>query len=316
MASHVVAINETVDIFQTPQNISVVAHQITLEEKVIISSIINQEISPIETQSEISAEEEYKEEQIIQYFTTGFDLCEVYDESTFIVSMVAHQLSPMDIDQEVSEIPITMVSHMFNKDWETEFISHENSSMIVHQNLNYNIELFENTKVSIENEANDKTQLINKAKVLIVNENSLITSMCTHKTSHLETLEEDFDHQLSMVSHYQHIPKEIYDVDNLSMVCHQTTNHQNAGHSRYSGTHPPRNTNILNIADVLIPTESSYFCSMAAHQLPSGDTQCVISEVPVSMAAHVTTSQELEEGDISMIVHHAKDTNIINIQED
>merc|ERR1712106_1199981 len=139
MASHVVAINDKEDIFQTPQNISMFVHQITLddksfdhnkiieniemsdekvagEENMIISSIINQEISPFESQSEISIEEEYKEEQIIQYFATGLDFCDVYDESTFIVSMVAHQLSPMDIDQEVSDIPITMVSHMFNKD--------------------------------------------------------------------------------------------------------------------------------------------------------------------------------------------------------
>lgn len=334
MASHVVAINDTEDIFQTPQNISMVVHQITLddkcfdhnntieknkmsdekvadEENIIISSIINQEISPIETQSEFSAEEEYKEEKIIQYFTTGLDFCEVYDESTFIISMVAHQLSPMDIAQEVSEIPITMVYHMFKKDWEIEFLSHENSSMIAHQNMNGNIELCENVKVSIKNEANYENQLMNKEKVLIVNDNSLITSMCTHKTSHLETLEEDFDHQISMVSHYQHIPAEIYDADNLSMVCHQTTNQ-----SHNSEICPPRITNILNIDDVLIPTESSYFTSMAAHQVPAADTQFYISVVPVSMAAHVTTSQELEEGDISMIVHHTKDTNLINIQED
>merc|ERR1712123_43710 len=334
MASHVVAINDKEDIFQTPQNISMVVHQITLddksfdhnntienieksdekvadEENMIISSIINQEISPFESQSEISTEEEYKEEQIIQYSTTGLDVCEVYDESTFIISMVAHQSSPMDIAQEVSDIPITMVSHMFNKDWEIEFISHENNSMIAHQNMNGKIELCENVKVSIENEANYENQLMNTEKVLIVNDNSLITSVCTHNTSHLETIEEDFDHQISMVSHYQHIPAEIYDADNLSTVCHQTTNQ-----SHSSEICPPWNTNILNIEDVLIPIESSYLSSMAAHQLPAGDTQCDISEVPVSMAAHVTTSQEAEEGDISMIVHHTKGTNITNIQED
>merc|ERR1712123_428556 len=334
MASHVVAINDKEDIFQTPQNISMVAHQIMLDDKsfdhnntienieisdenvadednMIISSIINQEISPFESQSEISTEEEYKEEQIIQYFTTGLDFCDVYDESTFIVSMVAHQLSPMDIAQEVSDIPVTMVSHMFNKYWETELLSQENSSMIAHQNMNGNIELCENVKVSIENEANHENQLMNKDKVLIVNDNSLITSMCTHETSHLETIEEDFDHQISMVSHYQHIHAEIYDADNLSMVCHQTTNQ-----SHSSEICPPWNTNILNIEDVLIPIESSYLSSMVAHQLPAGDTQCDISEVPVSMAAHVTTSQEAEEGDISMIVHHTKGTNITNIQED
>merc|ERR1712106_908005 len=334
MASHVVAINDKKDIFQTQQNISTVVHQITLddksfdhnntieniemsdekvadEENMIISSIINQEISNFESQSESSTEDEYKEEQIIQYFTTGLDFCDVYDESTFIVSMVAHQLSPMDIAQEVSDITVTMVSHMFNKYWETEFTSQENSSMIAHQNMNGNIETCENVKVSFENEANHENQLMNKGKVLIVNDNSLITSMCTHKTSHLETLEEGFDHQISMVSHYQHIPAEIYDADNLSMVCHQTTYQ-----SHSSEICPPWNTNILNIEDVLIPSESSYFSSMVAHQLPAGDTQCDISEVPVSMAAHVTTSQELEEGDISMIVHHTKDTNLINIQED
>merc|ERR1711892_476398 len=335
MASHVVAINNKEDIFQTPQNISMVVHQIMLddksfdhnntieniamsdekvadEENMIISSIVNQEISPFESQSEISTEEEYKEEQIIQYFTTGLDFCEVYDESTFILSMVAHQSSPMDIAQEVSELPIiTMVSHMFNKYSETEFLSQENSSMIAHQNMNGKIELCENVKVSFENEANHENQLMNKEKVLIVNDNSLITSMCTHKTSRLETLEEDFDHQISMVSHYQHIPAEIYDADNLSMVCHKTTNQ-----SHNSEIHAPRNKNILKVEDVLIPTESSYFSSMATHQLPAPDTQCDISEVPVSMAAHVTTSQELEEGDISMVVHHTKDTNIINIQED
>merc|ERR1712128_174381 len=96
-----------------------------------------------------------------------------------------------------------------------------------------------------------------------------------------------------------------------SMVCHKT---KNQSHNLESN--PPRNTNILKVEDVLIPTEYSYFSSMAAHQVPAADTQFDISEVPVSMAAHVTTSQELEEGDISMIVHHAKDTNIINIQED
>merc|ERR1712106_1296023 len=334
MASHLVVINDTEDIFQTPQNISMVVHQITLddksfdhnntieniemsdekvadEENMIISSIINQEISPFESQSEISTEEEYKEEQIIQYFTTGLDFCDVYDESTFIISMVAHQLSPMDIAQAVSDIPVTMVSHMFNKYWETEFLAQENSSMIAHQNMNGNIETCENVKVSFENEANHENQLMNKGKVLIVNDNSLITSMCTHKTSHLETLEEGFDHQISMVCHYQHIPAEIYDADNLSMVCHQTTNQYHN-----SEIHPPRNTNILKVEDVLIPTESSYFSSMAVHQVPAADTQFDISEVPVSMAAHVTTSQELEEGDISMIVHHTKDTNLINIQRE
>merc|ERR1711892_991077 len=334
MASHVVAINDKEDIFQTPQNISMVVHQITLdgksfdhnntieniemsdenvadEDNMIISSIINQEISPFESQSEISTEEEYEEEQIIQYFTTGLDFCEVYDESTFIISMVAHQLSPMDIAQEVSELPIAMVSHMFNKYWETEFLSQEKISMIAHQNINGSIELCENVKGSIENEANHENQLMNKEKVLIVNDNSLITSMCPHTTSHLETLEEDFDHQISMVSHYQHIPAEIYDADNLSMVCHQTTNQ-----SHSSEICPPWNTNILNIEDVLIPIESSYLSSMVAHQLPAGDTQCDISEVPVSMAAHVPTSQEAEEGEISMIVHHTKGTNITNIQED
>merc|ERR1712123_378065 len=334
MASHVVAINDKEDIFQTPQNISMVAHQIMLDDKsfdhnntienieisdenvadednMIISSIINQDISPFESQSEVSTEEEYNEEQIIQYFTTDLNFCEVYDESTFIISMVAHQLSPMDIAQEVSELPITMVSHMFNKYWETEFLSQENSSMIAHQNTNGNIELCENLKVSIENEANHGNQLMNREKVSIVNDNSLITSMCTHKTSLLETLEDDFDQQISMVSHYQHIPAEIYDADNLSMVCHKTTNQ-----SHNSESHPPRNTNILKVEDDLIPTESSYFSSMAAHQVPAADTPCDISEVPVSMAAHVTTSQELEEGDISMIVHHTKDTNLLNIQED
>merc|ERR1712106_1119219 len=95
------------------------------------------------------------------------------------------------------------------------------------------------------------------------------------------------------------------------MVCHKT---KNQSHNLESN--PPRNTNILKVEDVLIPTESSYFSSMAAHQVPAADTQFYISEVPVSMAAHVTTSQELEEGDISMIVHHTKDTNLINIQED
>merc|ERR1711892_1613649 len=290
MASHVVAINDKEDIFQIPQNISMVVHQIMLddksfyhnntveniemsdekvadEENMLISSIINQEISLTETQSEMSAEEEYEEEQIIQYFTTSLDLCEVYDESTFIISMVAHQLSPMDIAQEVSEIPITMVSHMFNKYWETEFVSHENSSMIAHQNMNGNIELCENVKVSIENEANHENKLMNKEKVFIVNDNSLITSMCTHKTSHLETLEEDFDHQISMVSHYQHIPAENYDTDNLSMVCHKSTNQ-----SHNSEIHPPKNTKVLKVEDVLIPTESSYFSSMAAHQVPAADT--------------------------------------------
>merc|ERR1712106_534118 len=334
MASHVVTINDKEDIFQTPQNISMVVHQITLDDKsfdynntieniemsdenvadednMIISSIINQEISPFESQSELSTEEEYNEEQIIQYFTTGLDFCEVYDESTFIISMVAHQLSPMDIAQEVSELPIAMVSHMFNKCWETEFLSQENISMIAHQNINGSIELCENVKVSIENEVYHENQLMYKEKVLIVNDNSLITSMCTHTTSHLETLEEDFDHQISMVSHYQHIPAEIYDADNLSMVCHKTTNQ-----CHNSEIHPPRNTNILKVEDILIPTESSYFSSMAAHQVPAADNQFDISEVPVSMAAHVTTSQELEEGDISMIVHHTKDTNLINIQED
>merc|ERR1712106_1299871 len=334
MASHVVAINDKEDIFQTPQNISMVVHQITLDEKsfdhnntieniemsdekvagednMIISSITNQEISPFESQSEVSTEEEYNEEQIIQYFTTDLDFCEVYDESTFIISMVAHQLSPMDIAQEVSELPITMVSHMFNKYWETEFLSQENSSMIAHQNMNGNIELCENVKVSIEREANHENQLINKEKVLMVNDNSLITSMCTHSTSHLETLEKDFDHQISMVSHYQHIPAEIYDADNLSMVCHKTTNQ-----SHNSEIHLSRNENIFSVEDVLIPSESSYFSSMAAHRVPAGDTQFDISEVPVSMAAHITASQELEEGDISMIVHHTKVTNLINIQED
>merc|ERR1712123_41695 len=252
MASHVVAINDKEDIFQTPQNISMVVHQIMSDENVadednmIISSIINQEISPFESQSEISTEEEYNEEQIIQYFTTGLNFCEVYDESTFIISMVAHQLSPMDIAQEVSELPIAMVSHMFNKYWETEFLSQENISMIAHQNINGSIELCENVKVSIENEANHENQLMNKEKVLIVNDNSLITSMCNHTTSHLETLKEDFDHQISMVSHYQHIPAEIYDADNLSMVCHKTTNQ-----SHNSESHP-RNTNILKVEDVLI----------------------------------------------------------------
>merc|ERR1712106_907047 len=334
MASHLVVINDTEDIFQTPQNISMVVHQITLddksfdhnntienieksdekvadEENIIISSIINQEISPFESQSESSTEEEYKEEQIIQYFTTGSDFCDVYDESTFIISMVAHQLSPMDIAQAVSDIPVTMVSHMFNKYLETEFLAQENSSMIAHQNMNGNIELCENVKVSIENEANHENQLMNKEKVLIVNDNSLITSMCTHKTSHLETLGEDFDHQISMVSHYQHIPAKIYDADHLSMVCHKT---KNQSHNLESN--PPRNTNILKVEDVLIPTEYSYFSSMAAHRVPAADNQFHISEVPVSMAAHVTTSQELEEGDISMIDHHTKDTNLINIQED
>merc|ERR1711892_780269 len=334
MASHVVAINDKEDIFQTPQNISMVVHQIMLdgksfdhnntieniemsdekvadEENMIISSINNQEISPFESQSKSSTEEEYKEEQIIQYFTTGLDFCKVYDESTFIISMVAHQLSPMDIAQERSEVPIAMVSHMFNKYWETEFLSQENSSMIAHQNMNGNIELCENVKVSIENEANHENQLMHKEKVLIVNDNSLITSMCTHTTSHLETLEEDFDHQISMVSHYQHIPAEIYDADNLSMVCHKTTNQ-----SHNSESNPPMNTNILKVEDVLISTEYSYFSSMAAHQVPAADNHFHISEVPVSMAAHVTTSQELEEGDISMIVHHTKDTNLINIQRD
>merc|ERR1712106_784854 len=334
MASHVVAINDKEDIVQTPQNISMVVHQIMLdgksfdhnntieniemsdenvadEDNMIISSIINQEISPFESQSELSTEEEYNEEQIIQYFTTGLDLCEVYDESTFIISMVAHQLSPMDIAQEVSELPIAMVSHMFNKYWETEFLSQENSSMIAHQNMNGNIELCENVKVSIEYEVYHENQLMYKEKVLIVNDNSLITSMCTHTTSHLETLEEDFDHQISMVSHYQHIPAEIYDADHLSMVCHKT---KNQSHNLESN--PPRNTNILKVEDVLIPTEYSYFSSMAAHQVPAADNQFQISEVPVSMAAHVTTSQELEEGDISMIDHHTKDTNLINIQED
>merc|ERR1711892_729596 len=289
MASHVVAINDKEDIFQTQQNISMVVHQITLddksfdhnntieniemsnekvadEENMIISSIINQEISPFETQTKSSTEEEYNEEQIIQYFTTGLDFCDVYDESTFIISMVAHQLSPMDIAQAVSDIPVTMVSHMFNKYWETEFLAKENSSMIAHQNMNGNIELCENVKVSIENEANHENQLMNKDKVLIVNDNSLITSMCTHKTSRLETLEEDFDHQISMVSHYQHIPAENYDSDNLSMVCHQTTNQ-----SYNSEIHPPQT--ILNVEDVLIPTESSYFSSMATHQVPAADTQ-------------------------------------------
>merc|ERR1712128_153290 len=174
--------------------------------------------------------------------------------------------------------------------------------------MNGNIELCENVKVSIEREANHENQLINKEKVLMVNDNSLITSMCTHETSHLATLEEDLDHQISMVSHYQHIPAEIYDADNLSMVCHKTTNQ-----SHNSEIHPPRNT---KVEDVLMPTESSYFSSMAAHQVPAADIQFYISEEPVSMAAHVTTSQELEEGDISMIVHHKKDTKLINIQED
>merc|ERR1712106_427955 len=183
MASHVVAINDKEDIFQTPQNISMVVHQIMLdgksfdhnntieniemsdenvadEDNMIISSIINQEISPFESQSEVSTEEEYNEEQFIQYFTTGLDFCEVYDESTFIISMVAHQLSPMDIAQEVSELPIAMVSHMFNKYWETEFLSQEKISMIAHQNINGNIELCENVKVSIEREANHENQLI------------------------------------------------------------------------------------------------------------------------------------------------------------
>merc|ERR1712106_1313814 len=324
MASHVVAINDKEDIVQTPQNISMVVHQIMLdgksfdhnntieniemsdenvadEDNMIISSIINQEIS---------TEEEYNEEQIIQYFTTGLDFCEVYDESTFIISMVTHQLSPMDIAQEVSKLPIAMVSHMFHKYWETEFLSQENISMVAHQNINGSIELYENVKVSIENEANHENQLMNKEKVLIVNDNSLITSMCTHTTSHLETLEEDFDHQISMVSHYQHIPAEIYDADNLSMAYHKTTNQ-----SHIPEIHPPKNTKVFSVEDVLIPSESSYFSSMAAHQVPAADTQFYISEVPVSMAAHVTTSQELEEGDISMIVHHTKDTNLIDIQE-
>merc|ERR1712128_252999 len=183
--------------------------------------------------------------------------------------------------------------------------------MIAHQNMNGNIETCENVKVSFENEANHENQLMNKEKVLIVNDNSLITSMCTHKTSRLETLEEDFDHQISMVSHYQHIPAEIYDADNLSMVCHKTTNQSNN-----SEIHAPRNKNVLKVEDVLIPSESSYFSSMAAHQVPAADTQFEMSEVPVSMAAHVITYQELEEGDISMIVHHTKDTKLINIQED
>merc|ERR1712128_142763 len=95
-----------------------------------------------------------------------------------------------------------------------------------------------------------------------------------------------------------------------SMVCHKT---KNQSHNLESN--PPRNTNILKVEDVLIPTEYSYFSSMAAHQVPAADTQFDISEVPVSMAAHVTNSQELEEGDISMIVHHTKDTNITSIQE-
>merc|ERR1711892_1504475 len=292
----------------TIENIEMSDGNVADEDNMIISSIINKEISPFESQSEISTEEEYNEEQIIQYFTTGLDFCEVYDESTFIISMVAHQLSPMDIAQEVSELPIAMVSHMFNKYWETEFLSQENISMIAHQNISGSIELCENVKVSIENEAKHEDQLMNREKVSIVNDNLLITSMCTHKTSLLETLEDDFDQQISMVSHYQHIPAEIYDADNLSMVCHKTTNQ-----SHNSEIHPPRNT---KVEDVLIPTESSYFSSMAAHQVPAADTQFYISEVPVSMAAHVTTSQELEEGDISMIVHHTKDTNLINIQED
>ena len=174
-----------------------------MEGTYFIPSVCTLEISKTETELETKYEfKEDEEEQKIQSIDIEdpeLGENEAMDEPTFISSMVAHQLAPLDNVVESSEIPLTMAAHVIITDLENTQDTNQNSSMIAHQIINHDIEMIIKQTVS---KPSDSVQILNTV------ENVFIPSMCTHEISYLDTPAESLEYQVSMVAHYQHISED------------------------------------------------------------------------------------------------------------
>eukprot|EP00090_Calanus_glacialis_P044703 TRINITY_DN8003_c0_g1_i6.p1 TRINITY_DN8003_c0_g1~~TRINITY_DN8003_c0_g1_i6.p1 ORF type:complete len:1239 (+),score=305.51 TRINITY_DN8003_c0_g1_i6:156-3719(+) len=334
MATHVIATIDMEDTIESPQTISMIAHQILNEDESIVHvafsiidttreetdtpdheqilmedtyftpSVCTLEISKTKTQLE-TTEYEFKEDeeeqkiQSIDILDPELGENKAMDEPTFISSMVVHQLAPLDNVLELSEIPLTMAAHVIITDWENNLDTQKNISMIVHQIMNHDIDMEQTVS-----KPSDSILLLNTV------ENVFIPSMCTHEMSYLDTPAESLECQVSMVTHYQHTPEDRFEHEDdvLSMVCHHGTIHDSV--KQYQDEEISE-TKLSKDEDVVLTAESTFSSSMVAHQLPTLDPLLEFSDIPASMAAHAVNTNDMDEGEthqnISMMAH--QDTN-------
>jgi len=331
LSTHVLACKDLEEIIETADNVSMVAHQVTKEERYLdylgevedleksetenevsskpenslILSPISEEITSLETKLDTSMfMEEYKEEQIVQSLATDPDSCQVSTDLRFCPSFVAHQLSPLDTPCIFSETPVTMVSHVVYKDQETL----ENISMLAHQNDNIGINNKEVNIIGIENticDINEGITLGNEIKSNDVDESLFITSMCNHEIMNFQHSSDSSDFLLSMVSHQQQNQDEST-VDATSMVCHHSTEYPNISlTTEYSG-----GKELFEVDDIG-PKSQAFSSTMLAHQLPVADTPDEFPMPPVSMATHVVTDlDEIFHPSSTMLVHQTTNEDV------
>jgi len=316
MSAHLSLSYHTDDTIETPDNSSMLAHHITKEKGHLEQEgvDIDLETSAVDTELTIVPEDnllyassdipvhnqECEEEQIAESFKTDLFSCQ---EPDVCPSCVTHQLSPLDILHDFSDMPVTMVSHNISRNIEMDFDFQSNISMIAHQTINNSIEVQNNSKevyeiIQVENmeESNTNTDIL------------FITSLCSHETLQSETSAESLDCPVSMVSHQSYIPDE-NTVDTVSMVCHQST----------VDSSMEKDGNMETKYTTEVEAEQNTFvATMTAHQLPSADIPSEFCVTPVSMASHILMDPELmgeTQDHKTMLSHHTKTSNNIEMED-
>ena len=117
-------------------------------------------------------EEEEQKIQRIYFMDHEFSEKVEIDEPTFISSMVAHQLPPLDSVLESSEISLTMAAHVIIAECKNTLDTQQHISMIVHQIINRNTHIEQGIPKKIK-DPSDAILMMN------ADENDFIPSMCS-----------------------------------------------------------------------------------------------------------------------------------------
>eukprot|EP00091_Calanus_sinicus_P010742 TRINITY_DN24752_c0_g1_i1.p1 TRINITY_DN24752_c0_g1~~TRINITY_DN24752_c0_g1_i1.p1 ORF type:complete len:140 (+),score=24.76 TRINITY_DN24752_c0_g1_i1:311-730(+) len=125
--------------------------------------------------------------------------------------------------------------------------------------------------------------------------------MSTHEMCYLDNPLEPMECQVSMVTHHQHTPEDRlgHEGEVPSMVCHQAI-HDTIDYTQEEAIKKTEILSTMNLSkteEVVMTADSSISSSMVAHQLPPLDTLLESPDMPSSMAAHVSNTHSMDEGE-------------------
>jgi len=308
-------------------NTSMVAHFACYRDEICIEQE-EESVSMVSHQ----AEHLYYQEKCGSNDTTQTVEIETDEQETgipYVTSLNSHQLSPTAIPVEFPEFLLSMAAHTIIQNYENNEELSNNVSCIAHKVTNEETtveqcSIFYSNEVINEdaeyNETEKNEQIFKEHSDLFIMEEKdsfkYLPSSVSHSVAFkdISTEPDETNHIISMNAHCKYNVGDAWSEEGkevLSMVCHKATSANNE--HEYVDKTEDLTSDTQQIEHIKPPIEQPFLSSMTCHQLPTIETPAQFSEIPISMAVHVTVKNYENFSDPhdmeSFIVHHVANIN-------